>query len=205
MSKIRLTKSRRGLAGFPAGYRVVGRDDLGDILAADDGGIVWCFAHGTGHWEDKAKAFADEDQLAEFVAFQHELAAPDDDETIDELRARRKRVEAFVRGRRGAPYAREAARAAIEDIKERVGDLRFASSSRGRSIADRQALGQLCEARLREADAGEDWMVRAHAERKDALIVLGPFDDRWTHDAVRTLLQPLVGPLELLCYGSRAP
>ena len=47
---------------------------------------------------------------------------------------------------------------------------------------------------------GDGWMVRAHAERKTALIVVGPFGKEWTPAAVVALLQPLVGDLELICF-----
>jgi len=179
----------------------VGRDEVGDVVAVDEVGVVWCFAHGAGDWKGKVKAFADEGQLQQFVAFQHELEPPKDDESLDELRARRKRIEAWMRGRRGAPFARDAVRAAIDDLKERIEDLRFSSSKRGRSIAARQELGQRCEAALAEAGANGRWMVRAHAENPRALIVVGPFAEPWTHAAVIELLQPLVDGCELICHG----
>lgn len=205
MSEIRPYESRDGLGDFPSDLRVVGTDDAGDILAVDGAGVVWCVAHGRGHWDSRTKAFASEAQFRAFVASQHELVDPDDSESREELEQRRGRIRKLMRSQRGAPYLKEAGRAVIADIDDRIKELRRAASSRGRSVEDRHRLGEICDRKLKEVGAGEDWMVRPHASKKKALMVVGPFDENWTPEAVVDLLQPLVGGCELICWVPPKP
>lgn len=203
MTWIRKTKSRAGLAGFPAEFTPIGRDDLGDPLAVDAAGHVFRFVHGAGDWQARELAFGSMGELERFVRFQRTLAIPADAELAD-LQARKRSIESYVKSLRRAPYARDAARAALEQLREALADRRFAASKRGQSIAARQELGQRCEAALQAAGAPGNWLVRAHSEKQLALVVMGPIGAEWSEARVRALLQPLLGAdYELLFHATR--
>ena len=202
MTRITLTKDRSGLDGFPSDFTPIGHDDNGDVLAIDGKGKVLSFMHGNGDWSDRSPAFASMEQVERYVAFQGQLKV-EEDAGLDELKQRKSEIEAFGKEMRGSSYAREEVKAAVDDVKERIADLRFASSKRGRSLAHRQAVGQRCEAALREAGAPGQWMVRPHVDKTNALCVLGAFASPWDEARARALLQPIAGELELLCLPMR--
>ena len=151
MSQITLDDGRDGLAGFPADFTVVGRDDLGDVLAADAQGVVWQFPHGNDDWTSRLRAFATTALLREHVAFQCHFAPPAADEPTDALKARKQAIEAWRKGRRGAPYSLDASKAALEELREELADRRFHASKRGRGLAACRELGLRCEEALRAA------------------------------------------------------
>jgi hypothetical protein len=199
MSFLVLDDRRDGLAGFPDDFRPVARDGQGDVLAVDARGKVWLFEHGRGTWSDPASAFRSLEQLREFHAFQAELEGPED-EPLDDLVAREVRLRDFARKLRGAPFAKLALSTALDELRERIKDLRFWSSPRGAGLAARQELGRRCEQALRDAGAPGDWLVRAHTDDPRALVVVGPFTEPWNSYRVTQLLQPLLsGRLHLLC------
>lgn len=200
MSRITLDSEPTGLAGFPAGFAPIGRDDGGDPLAVDEDGRVWSFVHGAGDWASRTPAFASRRELERYVAFQHELDVPLDAD-LESLRAQKQRVEAFAKTMRTSPFARDALRAALTDLREAIADRRFQASARGRSLHTRQELGQRCEQALREAGASGQWMVRAGTDPR-AIVVMGPLAGAFDESRVRALLQPLVGGFELRCFPS---
>jgi hypothetical protein len=202
MARITLTNDRTGLEGFPSDFTPIGHDDLGDVLAVDGKGKVFCFMHGNGDWSERLPAFASMEQIERYVAFQDQLEV-EEDAGIDELKQRKLEIEAFGKEMRGSSYAREEVKAVLDDVKERIADLRFASSKRGRSIAHRQAVGQRCEAALLEAGAPGQWMVRPHVDKDRAICVLGVFAAPWDETRVVALLQPIAGELEVLCRAMR--
>lgn len=197
MGRITLDPRRDGLAGFPSGFEVVGRDDLGDVLAVDGEGVVWNIAHGAGDWHDRSKAFDSVQLLHEHIACQHHFEVPPADLDLPALLARKQAIEAFLKGRRGAPYSRDAGKAALEDLREAIADRRFWSSKRGRGLAACQELGHRCEQVLRDAGATGEWTCRAMAGDGSVLGVMGDFTPPWTEARVRELLAPLVGAHEL--------
>ncbi len=197
MSQITLDDGRDGLAGFPDGFTVVGRDDLGDVLAADAKGVVWQFPHGNGDWTSRLRAFATTALLHEHVAFQGHFAPPAADEPTDALKARKQALEAWRKGRRGAPYSLDASKAALEALREELADRRFHASKRGRGLAACRELGVRCEQALRAAGAVGDWFARPAEGDGSALGVMGDFAPPWTEARVRELLAPLVGAREL--------
>jgi hypothetical protein len=197
MSQITLDDGRDGLAGFPAGFTVVGRDDLGDVLAADAQGVVWQFPHGGGDWTSLLRAFATTALLHEHVAFQRHFAPPAADESTDTMQVRKQAIEAWRKGRRGAPYSLDASKAALEALREELADRRFHASKRGRGLAACQELGLRCEQALRAAGAVGEWFARAAEGDGSALGVMGDFTPPWTEARVRELLAPLVGAREL--------
>ena len=198
MAIITLDRSRDGLAGFPDGYEPIARDDLGDTLAVDGKGKVWQFQHGAGDWNEKSPAFASVTQLREYVAFQRELDIPEDAD-LQALLERKKRIEAFVKTQRGAPYAKLAASQALETLSEEIADRRFSESKRGTRLAERQALGQRCEQALRDAGAPGRWMIRPHVDEPRALVAIGRFTAPWTEHEVKALLAPILEQHQLLC------
>jgi hypothetical protein len=199
MSFLVLDDRRDGLAGFPDDFRPVARDGQGDVLAVDGRGKVWLFEHGRGAWGDPTSAFASLEQLHEFHAIQAELEAAVD-EPLEALVAREVRLREFARKLRGAPFAKLALSTALEELRERIKDLRFWTSPRGAGLAARQQLGQRCEQALRDAGAPGDWLVRAHADDPRALVVVGPFIEPWSAARVTETLQPLLaGRLHLIC------
>jgi hypothetical protein len=206
MGTITLDDDPDGLGTFPAGHRVVGRDDLGDVLAVDAKGRVWCFAHGTGDWTSaRTLAFASVALLHEHVAFQRQLEPPSSDAGVDALRARATAIERFVKGREGAPYSRQAAAAALAELRERIADERFRDSKAGRALAACQAVGLQCERALREAGAAGQWICRAAAPDGTVLAVRGDFAAPWTAERVTALLRPLAGSRELKLVQWPAP
>lgn len=202
MTFITLTDDRGGLSGFPVGFTPVGRDDLGDVLASDLEGRVWVFPHGAGDWTRKTPAFASVQDLARFVAFQAKLEIPTS-ASLDALRSLKAEVEAFVKGLRQAPYAREAARECLASLREEIADKRFAGSRRGKSLAARQELGQRCDEALRAAGAPGQWIVRPHSERSQALVVMGPVSAEWNEQRLRAVLQPLLHDEHELLFFAR--
>jgi hypothetical protein len=199
MSRITLDGSSAGYTSFPNGFRIFGHDDLGDPLAVDDHGVVWVFAHGAGDWEHKTKAFESEQLLHEHVACQHHFEVPTADLDLEELKQRKQAIETFLKGRRGAPYSRDAGKAALEDLREAIADRRFWSSKRGRGLAACQELGQRCDQVLRDADVPGEWMCRAMAGDGSVLGIIGPFEPPWTEARVLALLEPLADGRRLRC------
>lgn len=202
MTRITLTNDRTGLEGFPSDFTPIGHDDLGDVLAVDGKGKVFSFMHGNGDWSERLPAFASMEQIERYVAFQDQLEV-EGDAGLDELKQRKLEIEAFGKEMRGSSYAREEVKAALDDVKERIADLRFASSKFGRELAHRKHVGQLCEAALREAGAPGQWMVRPHVDKDRAICVLGVFAAPWDEARVVALLQPIAGKLEVLCRAMR--
>ncbi len=201
MTFLTLTNDPAGLDGFPAGFRLVARDDLGDVLAVDAKGIVQVLAHGHGDWNARSRAFASVEAMQRYVAFQSCLQIPPDLD-LEALQQRKRDLEAFRKEMRGSSYAREAISAAISDVRDCIADRRFWSSRRGRSIAERQALGALCEQALRDAGVPGQWMVRPHVDKPKVLCVIGPFGAPWDEARVVGLLGPVAGGCELACFKS---
>lgn len=199
MGRITLDPRRDGLAGFPSGFEVVGRDDLGDVLAVDGEGVVWAFAHGAGGWDDRSKAFDSARLLYEHIACQRHFEVPPADLDLAALLARKQAIEAFVKGRRGAPYSRDAGKAALADLREAIAERRFRSSKRGRGLAACQELGQRCERLLRDAGAPGEWTCRAMAGDGSVLGVMGTFEAPWTEARILALLAPHAGRRALRC------
>ena len=197
MSRITLDTRRDGLDGFPSGFEVVGRDDLGDVLARDGEGRIWVFAHDAEGWDDRSKAFDSAQRLHEHVACQHHFEAPAADLDLAALRARKAAIEAFLKDRRGAPYSRDAGKAALAELREAIAERRFWSSKRGRGLAACQELGQRCDQLLRDAGVSGEWTCRAVSGDGSVLGVMGDFTPPWTEARVRELLAPLVGAHEL--------
>ena len=81
-----------------------------------------------------------------------------------------------------------------------IADLRIAASTRGRSIAERHAVGTLCEQALRDAGAPEGWMVRPHVDKPKALCIVGTFAPPWDEVRVVEVLRPVAGSYELVCF-----
>jgi hypothetical protein len=199
MSRITLNDSTTGYEGFPNGFTIVGHDDLGDPIAVDGDGVVWAFQHGAGNWDTRGKAFDSVRLLHEHIACQHHFEAPTDDLDLDALKRHKQAIETFLKGRRGAPYSRDAGKAALEDLREAIADRRFWSSKRGRGLAACQALGQRCEQLLRDAGAPGEWLCRAMADDGSVLGIMGPFAPPWTEARVLALLEPLAGGRQLRC------
>ena len=205
MSFITLDKRRDGLAGFPSGYEPLGHDDCGDPLAVDEDGKVWSFQHGGGDWQTRSLAFETVGQLEDYVAFQSSFVIHED-ESLDDLRDRKRRIEQFGRQQRRAPFTVRSVAEVLAELREELADRRFKSSKRGRSLESRQALGQRCEQALREAGAPGEWMIRAHVDQERALVVLGRFVEPWTEPKVRALLSPLLAVgNELICREWPSP
>jgi hypothetical protein len=206
MGRITLDDSHDGLGAFPAEYRVVGRDDAGDVIAVDAKGKVWCFAHGTGDWATAGSlAFANEALLQEHVAFQDHFDPPPHDADLAALRARRAAIQQFMKGRKGTPYSRSAASSALETLREAIEDERFAGSKQGKGLAATQAIGLQCDQALRDAGAPGAWLCRALASDAKALGVQGTFAPPWTTERVAALLRPLVGSLRLQFFERGQP
>lgn len=197
MGRITMDARRDGLDGFPSEFEVVGRDDLGDVLAIDGKGKVWTFAHDAGDWHDRSKAFDSVQLLHEHIACQRHFEVPPADLDLPALLARKQAIEAFLKGRRGAPYSREAGKTALADLREEIADRRFSSSKRGRGLAACQEAGMRCDQLLRDAGAPGEWMCRAVSGDGSVLGVMGDFTPPWTEARVRELLAPLVGAREL--------
>lgn len=197
MGRITMDARRDGLDGFPSEFEVVGRDDLGDVLAIDGKGKVWTFAHDAGDWHDRSKAFDSVQLLHEHIACQRHFEVPPADLDLPALLARKQAIEAFLKGRRGAPYSRDAGKTALADLREEIADRRFSSSKRGRGLAACQEAGMRCDQLLRDAGAPGEWMCRAVSGDGSVLGVMGDFTPPWTEARVRELLAPLVGAREL--------
>ncbi|MBM3972775.1 MAG: hypothetical protein FJ301_01565 [Planctomycetes bacterium] len=197
MGRITMDARRDGLDGFPSEFEVVGRDDLGDVLAIDGKGKVWTFAHDAGDWHDRSKAFDSVQLLHEHIACQRHFEVPPADLDLPALLARKQAIEAFLKGRRGAPYSRDAGKTALADLREEIADRRFWSSKRGRGLAACQEAGMRCDQLLRDAGAPGEWMCRAVSGDGSVLGVMGDFTPPWTEARVRELLAPLVGAREL--------
>lgn len=199
MSRITLDPSRNGLAGFPDEFTVVGRDDAGDVIALAADGTVWAFLHGAGDWQTRSLAFATEAQVHAHVAFQDHFDPPLVGADVATLRARKRAIQEFAKQLKCAPYTQQAARAALETLREEIEDRAFRSSKAGRGLAACQALAQRCEQALREAGATGDWLVRAAAPDGSKLAAMGDFAPPWTSERVRALLAPLLDGRPLLC------
>jgi len=198
MGRITLDDSRAGLGSFPRDYAVVARDDTGDVLAVDEQGKVWCFAHGSGEWmSSRLLAFDTVALLHEHVAFQEQFELPPHEVELAALRARQQAIRQFMKGRRGAPYSRLDAEGALEDLRTEIEDKRFWASKKGQGLAACQALGRQCEKALRDAGASGEWMCRAARPDGSVLAVQGNFAAPWCTERVADLLAPLVGRREL--------
>lgn len=192
MVMLTLDASRDGLGDFPAGFEPVARDDLGDVLAVDGHGVVWCFAHDMDAWESRTKAFVSVAAMHEYLAGQADCGLVDAEASLEDLQARKVRVEALKKSLRNSPYARDAANQVLADLREEIADRRFWQSKRGQSLAARQAIAMRCEQALREAGVPGDWMIRAQGPDTNLIGVRGPFAAPWSEARVLELLQPLV-------------
>ncbi len=202
MTRLTLDDRRTGLGDFPDAYTPVARDDLGDVLAVDGAGAVWCFAHGTGSWSSRTRAFATVAAMHEYLANQADLAVPAGDEPLESLQARKQRVDALARRLQGCPYGRDAAKQALADLREAIADRRFWQSRRGRNLAARQELAVRCEQALRAAGAPGEWTVRAQGADGNRIGVQGPFVAPWDEHRVRDLLEPMLeARFELSCFA----
>ena len=192
MAMLTLDASRDGLGDFPAGFEPVARDDLGDVLAVDGLGVVWCFAHGMGAWESRTKAFVSVAAMHEYLAGQADCGLVDPEASLEDLQARKVRVEAMKKSLRSSPYAWDEATQALADLREAIADRRFWRTIRGKNLAARQAIAVRCEQALREAGVPGDWMIRAQGPDTNLIGVRGPFAAPWSEARVLELLQPLV-------------
>lgn len=201
MARLTLDASRDGLDDFPAGFEPVARDDLGDVLAVDGAGVVWCFAHGMGSWASRAKAFVSLAAMHEYLAGQADCGLVEAEASLESLQARKLRVAAMKKHLRGSPYARDAATQVLAELREAIADRRFSQSKRGQNLAARQAIAMRCEQVLREARVPGEWMVRAQGPATNLIGVRGPFAAPWPEARVLELLQPLLeGRFELRCF-----
>ena len=201
MTILTLDASRDGLGDFPAGFEPLARDDLGDVLAVDGAGLVWCFAHGMGAWDSRTKAFGSVAAMHEYLAAQADCGLVDDDASLESLQARKLRVEAMKKNLRGSPYARDAVTQVLADLREAIADRRFRQTKRGQSLAARQAIAGRCEQALREAGVPGEWMVRAQGPDTNLIGVRGPFAAPWDEARVLEVLQPLLeARFELRCF-----
>jgi hypothetical protein len=205
MSRIILDDSTTGYEGFPNGFTIVGHDDLGDPIAVDGDGVVWAFQHGAGNWDTRGKAFDSVQLLHEHVACQHHFEVATADLDLEALKQRKQAIEVFLKGRRGAPYSRDAGKAALEVLREEIADRRFWSSKRGRGLAACQELGQRCDRVLRDAGVPGEWMCRAMAGDGSVLGIVGPFEPPWTEARVLALLGPLADGRQLRCQPRPKP
>lgn len=202
MAMLTLDTSRAGLPGFPADHTPIARDDLGDVLAEDAAGVVWCFAHGMGDWTSRTKAFASVAAMHEYLAGQADCGLVDAEAALEDLQARKLRLEAMKKSLRSSPYARDAAAEALADLREAITDRRFWQSKRGQNLKARQDLAVRCEQALRDAGVPGDWMVRAQGQDSNRIGVRGPFVPPWDEARVLALLGPLVEPrFELTCFA----
>ena len=199
MTFLTLTNDRTGLDGFPAEFTLVAHDDLGDPLAVDGKGVVHVFAHGHGDWSSKLKAFVSVEAMQRYVAFQSRLEIPHDMD-LESLKQRKLELEVFKKEMQGSNYARQEISETISEVRDRIADLRFAASKRGRSIAERHAVGTLCEQALRDAGAPEGWMVRPHVDRPKAVCAIGAFAAPWDEARVVEVLRPVAGSYEIVCF-----
>ena len=199
MTFITLDRDTSGWQNLPGDLTVLGRDDLGDLLAMDARGTVWSIPHDLGPSPQRSKAFRSLEALEMYVAVQADLEVPHG-EQLDALDLRLARLENFRRSMGGSPYAQEALRTTIAEVREQIAERRFERSRRGRSLAERQALGKLCEAALRDAGAPGEWIVGALHNRPRDLMVQGPLDLDWSEDRVRKILEPLIGPAFRLVF-----
>lgn len=195
MTWIRWDAERRGLEGLPAGFVPVARDALGDVLAHDASGAVFCFPHGTGSWQPRERAFASLDQLRSYVEFQGELEIPDSLDLAG-LRAKKLRLEAFAKSLPRAPYAKDAIGAVLATLREAIAEQRSAQSKSGRDRTARQELSLRCEAALRAAGHPGDVVVRPHLQ-PGVLAVMACFEQPWTQARVQQVLQLLLGAYRL--------
>jgi DNA ligase-1 len=97
------------LTGFPADHTPIARDDLGDVLAADAAGVVWCFAHGMGAWTSRTKAFVSVAAMHEYLAGQADCGLVDPEASLEELQAYEERCladgyEGVMIRTPGSPY-----------------------------------------------------------------------------------------------------
>jgi hypothetical protein len=200
VTTIRLDSDTADLDGFPPEFTVLGRDDLGDVLASDAKSKVWWFPHGHGNWNERSVAFASRAQLDAYLKFQHWLATDDAAADLPTLQAKRQALRAFRKSQPRAPYTKDAIDGALESLRDEIADRRWHATAKGKQLAARQELGLRCEHALRDADAPGTWLVRAHASNPRALVAMGNFTAPWTEAKVRALLQPLLGErFELVC------
>lgn len=201
MVTLTLEVRRDGLGDFPPGFEPVARDDLGDVLAMDGAGVVWCFAHGAGTWSSRTRAFDSMAAMHDYLAEQADFGLVLPEESLTSLQARKLRVDEVRRRLRGSPYVRDAARQVLDDLREAIADRRFRQSKRGQSLAARQELGLRCEQALRDAGVPGAWMVRAQGQDGNLIGVRGPFAAPWDERRVLELLAPLLeGRFELRCF-----
>jgi hypothetical protein len=205
MGRITLDESRDGLDGFPQEYRVVGRDDSGDVLAVDAKGKVRCFAHGAGHWAAHTPAFATEARMREHIAFQDAFDAPPDAADLAALRTRKAAIRQFLKGRRDAPYSRRDADLALEELRVAIELARFSASKQGQTQAATQAIGLQCDQALRAAGAPGTWFCRALVDDPATLGIAGPFTPPWTTERIAELLRPIVGARRMKFLASPQP
>jgi hypothetical protein len=201
MAILTLDASRDGLGNFPADFEPVARDDIGDVLAVDSLGVVWCFEHDMGAWQSRSKAFASLAVMHEYMAGQADFDLVDAEESLAALQDRKARVEASRKRLHGSPYVRDAAILVLADLREAIADRRFWQSKRGQNLAARQAIAMRCEQVLNEAGVPGDWMVRAQGADTNLIGVRGPFAAPWSEARVLELLQPLLeSRFELRCF-----
>lgn len=205
MTRITIDDDPRGYEGFPAGFRIIARNDMGDPLAVDGKGKVWCFPHGAGNWDERSEEFPSLDELHAYVAFQENCRAPEPEESLEALQARKALVQRFVKEHRKTRFVRMTLPSVVSDLRDEITDRKFRASKRGRNLTARQEVGKRCEEALRAAGVPGEWMVRAHAERANAVIAMGRYAAPWTEGRVEELLRPVLGTYELVCREKPLP
>lgn len=187
MNQVSLTKSRKGLEDFPQEYQVIGRDGLGDILAVASNGKVYCFAHGCGHWETKTLAFENIDRVKEYVSFQRKFNISDKADA-KELKQQLKEIRELKKRCGKSPYYVEELASVIEDIKDRLDDIKWAKSKKGKSVDERQKFGAECEAILRADGGNGGVLIRASGTTPSSVVVFGQFDPPWTEQRIKEIV-----------------
>lgn len=205
MTRITLDDDTAGYAGFPDGFRIVGRNDLGDPLAVDGKGKVWSFAHGSGDWTSRSEEFPSLEELHAWVAFQANSDPPRPEETLEALQARKERVQQFAKEHKKSRFVRDALSTVVSELRDEIADRKFWTSKRGRNLTARQELGKRCEEALRAAGAPGEWTIRAHVDDEGAVMAVGVFSAPWTEAKVGELLRPLLGKYTLVCRQRPTP
>ncbi len=88
---------------------------------------------------------------------------------------------------------------ALEDVKEQLDDLKWTTSKKGKSILERQRFGEECDSALRSKGGNANLYVRAHIEKRNAVVVFGEFDPPWTEQNIaKVVTEKNCGKYELI-------